>query len=508
MILKELQEHSSDRADDSGDELGVSDLPPDRDEIQQASLEETMSSVSSDKQKVTCVNVAEKEVNNLQADSISSKSCDDLNSMFENETENDVSNVLKDSNFSVSGDEIQIMPEKAAENQVNDVFIDTQISETDSDVIIDHMFFGELDCGREVMISQEQESDVSESNTDSVGDVNSVNNIRPEVCVSESVCDMNNCAAAEELPEKKPHRNPKQKYCIHDYKGKPDGVKYFTGLETYFKFEFVFQSLRTDLFPVTYRDRPVKALSLEDQFFMTLWKLRRNTPDYELGEHFGVSRTTVSNIFVSMVSFMADQWGKIDVWLTRSLTDYYMPDSFKKAYPTTRGIIDGTECYIAKPSNPRLQQATWSTYKNANTVKVLVTGNPCGLISDTTPAYGGATSDRQIVERSTLIDKCQKGDSLMADRGFNVQDMFAPKGVTINIPAFLKGKDHLSGATLMKDRKLASERVHIERLIGLTKTYKMLSQELDARYVPLASEIFFVCAMLCNFRENIVSKKK
>jgi len=95
-----------------------------------------------------------------------------------------------------------------------------------------------------------------------------------------------------------------------------------------------------------------------------------------------------------------------------------------------------------------------------------------------------------------LINKCQKGDSLMADRGFNVQDMFAPKGVTINIPAFLKGRDHLPGTTLMKDRKLARERVHIERPIGLTKTYTILSQELDAHYVNIASD-FFLCALRC-----------
>ena len=58
----------------------------------------------------------------------------------------------------------------------------------------------------------------------------------------------------------------------------------------------------------------------------------------------------------------------------------------------------------------------------------------------------------------------------------------------------------------MEDRKLAKERVHIERLIGLTKTYKIVEQELNKYYVSIASEIYCVCVMLCNFRENIVSK--
>lgn len=29
----------------------------------------------------------------------------------------------------------------------------------------------------------------------------------------------------------------------------------------------------------------------------------------------------------------------------------------------------------------------------------------------------------------------------MADRGLNVQDLFASKGVSLNIPTFLKGKN-------------------------------------------------------------------
>jgi len=65
----------------------------------------------------------------------------------------------------------------------------------------------------------------------------------------------------------------RERYDINQYKDWPEGVKYYTGLETYNKFMFVFQSLRTDIFPVKYRDFKVKVLSLENQFFLTLWKL-------------------------------------------------------------------------------------------------------------------------------------------------------------------------------------------------------------------------------------------
>ncbi|CAF4919789.1 unnamed protein product [Pieris macdunnoughi] len=94
----------------------------------------------------------------------------------------------------------------------------------------------------------------------------------------------------------------------------------------------------------------------------------------------------------------------------------------------------------------------------------------------------------------------------MADRGFNVQDIFAAKGIGINIPTFLKGKSQLSGVKVKPDRQLAGQQDHIERLIGLSKTFNILISDLNPCYVPLASRIFFVCIMLCNFREVFVNK--
>lgn len=91
----------------------------------------------------------------------------------------------------------------------------------------------------------------------------------------------------------------------------------------------------------------------------------------------------------------------------------------------------------------------------------------------------------------------------MADRGFNVQDLFAHKGVAVYIPSFFKGKSQLPGMTVVADRKL-SNRIHIERIIGLTKTFCILNNPVNINYVPLMSKIYFVCVMMCNFRENIV----
>jgi hypothetical protein len=250
----------------------------------------------------------------------------------------------------------------------------------------------------------------------------------------------------------------------------------------------------------------VQQLTIEDQIFLALVKLRRHKPNFEISKLFGVSEFTVTNVFVTWLNFMYYQWKELNIWPTRDLVRYHAPTDFKQKYPSTRALVDGTECPIKKPKNPLSQQQTFSFYKNKNTVKVLVSSTPGGMVSDVTDAYGGAASDRQIVERSQMPEMCDPKDSLMADKGFNVQDIFAPYDVTINIPTFFKKKNRMSGKTVMRDRKIASKRVHIERIIGLGKTYKILDQRMSATEVKMASKITFVCYMLCNFKKNIVSK--
>ena len=131
---------------------------------------------------------------------------------------------------------------------------------------------------------------------------------------------------------------------------------------------------------------------------------------------FEISEASVTKVFVTWVNFMFYQWSEIDMWPDKEIVNFYAPLDFKQKFPSTRLIIDGTECPIKKPKGPTSQQATFSTYKNRNTVKALIGCTPSGLVSYISPAYGGCTSDRQIVERSNLPFRCDSGDSIMADK--------------------------------------------------------------------------------------------
>lgn len=59
---------------------------------------------------------------------------------------------------------------------------------------------------------------------------------------------------------------------------------------------------------------------------------------------------------------------------------------------------------------------------------------------------------------------------------------------------------------VIQDRRVSSKRVHIERIVGLGKTYKILGTPMNSTETELATEIIFVCYFLCNLRSRIVPR--
>jgi hypothetical protein len=292
---------------------------------------------------------------------------------------------------------------------------------------------------------------------------------------------------------------------MHKIRENDDAIQFYTGLRSYSHFLYVLKCLGPAAHHLDYKCRD---LGSQDQFFLALIKLRLSKEDMELSILFRVSRVTAGRIFLTWLNFMFYQFQELDLFLPRDVIDVYMPKDFKKKFPSTRIILDATEIKIQKPENPPDQSATWSTYKHSNTLKTMIGVTPRGLVSYVSSSYGGSCSDRQIIERSSLVQEppFAPKDSIMADRGIMVQDIFACQDVQVNTPETMRGKNQLDPETVIKDRRIASKRVHVERVIGLAKTYKILAGDLDHSKTPYGSRIIFVCFALCNFRENIMSQ--
>ena len=284
----------------------------------------------------------------------------------------------------------------------------------------------------------------------------------------------------------------------------PIGIKYYTGFDDYEHFHLFFAVLGPAVEHLKYR---CPNLTLEDHLFITLMKLRQNKDDIEIALLFKISPKTVCKIITCWVNFMYNQLKELNLWPSQKAVHQHMPKSFRKAFPTTRVILDATECPVEKSSNIALQSTTFSSYKNCNTVKTMIGCTPRGAVCFVSDSYGGSTSDRQIIERSPLCNKSDmftSGDSIMADRGIMVQDLFAAKDVKVNTPHMLRGKSQLEPDEVIYDRRVASKRIHVERVIGLAKTFKILQNKMCVKKIPDAGKIIFVCFVINNFRNCIV----
>lgn len=76
---------------------------------------------------------------------------------------------------------------------------------------------------------------------------------------------------------------------------------------------------------------------------------------------------------------------------------------------------------------------TFSNYKNYNTYKGLVGISPNCVITFVSSLFPGSISDKALTRKSRVLDLLE-GDSVMADRGFDIEEDIILKGVILNMP--------------------------------------------------------------------------
>ena len=140
-----------------------------------------------------------------------------------------------------------------------------------------------------------------------------------------------------------------------------------------------------------------------EQFFLTLVRLHLGLLELDLANRFGIAKSTVSRIVSTWVNLMFHSLKDLERYPRWHIVKKYMPEVFKKEYPNTRLIIDATEFPIERPSSLVSQSCTFSSYKNRNTVKVLVGIMPSGVATFVFPTFEGSISDKKLVEESTCL---------------------------------------------------------------------------------------------------------
>ena len=237
----------------------------------------------------------------------------------------------------------------------------------------------------------------------------------------------------------------------------PDVLKFYTGLPNW----TIFTALLTLITPAL-PEMPHSKLSPFQRILMFLMKIRLHLYDEDLAYRFSVHRTTVSRNFHRVLDVMAAKTSHLIKWPDRDTLRETLPSSFRRFFSKCCIIIDCTEVFIERPSDLLARAQVWSNYKHHSTMKFLIGITPQGTISYLSSCVGGRMSDKEIVERSNLIDYLLPGDVVIADRGFTCDDYAHMALAEVKTPPFTKGKKQLEKVDVDWSRELSIVRIHVE----------------------------------------------
>ena len=265
--------------------------------------------------------------------------------------------------------------------------------------------------------------------------------------------------------------------------------QYTTGLPHPDVFDWIL-SLIKDKVTLTW-----KQITHESHRLLVLMKIRLDVTNKDLAYRFRINCGMISKIHRSWLVILSKALQPLIAWPSRDALRQHLPSAFK-CYRNCVCIIGCTEICIVRLLNLEARVITWSNYKHTNTIKHLIGISPAGAVTFISHSWGGWIWDTQLTIESDFLDLLTFGDSILADRGFVTAEEVATKGAALAIPSFTWGKSQMQAKDVDGSRKIAHVRIHVERVIGPLKKFKILNSTIPITQADLLKWCYDCCVTL------------
>ncbi|KAL4233736.1 hypothetical protein ACF0H5_008416 [Mactra antiquata] len=247
---------------------------------------------------------------------------------------------------------------------------------------------------------------------------------------------------------------------------------------------------------------PDRKFTLEEEIFIVLVKLKTGNFNEDLAQTFHTSPAHISRLISTWINVMNTE---LKLLFEMQSSENEISECYS-SFNNLKIVIDCTELMVQRSSNLDSRKKTFSNYKHHDTVKFLVGLSPNLAVNFVSKAWGGRTTDKHItLESDSLINGLASGETVMADRGFNIGHDLKKKGVKLIIPDF-KGRDRpqISKQEASRSEYVSKARIHVERIIQRIKTFYHLERVIRLNMQDIVEQIFTVCAYLTNFQLPII----
>lgn len=251
-----------------------------------------------------------------------------------------------------------------------------------------------------------------------------------------------------------------------------------------------------------------KKLSLKTQLLLTLNKLRNNFSFIHLGHLHSITASAARSIFLQWLSLMAEKFEDVFVWPHRDSLKSKMLPQYETDFPNTIAIIKLIQIKAGNCSSQSVEnKANLKIQTQCNHAVIAV--DPRGAVIWCSKLFSNASSQGELLQVSGLKTKLQEllnfnwiyvGDGILADETLNISEELERIGLKVNDVSFSKNDIDEDLKTILKQERVKTHQVVVNRVHTRMKKFKILSQKIPSSLCSSSNNILNVCAFLTNFQ--------